>query len=306
MTQAHITLTEKSTNDRSFYWYLSPLRGAFRFLAALAPETAAKVALRLFRTPFRHKAPAREQAWMDSAESFEIQIGGQPITYWTWGHGPAVLLAHGWEGRGSQMAAFAQPLVKAGFQVVTFDGPAHGRSGGRRSSVPQHAEAIAVLAEKVGPLHAVVGHSFGTAAAGWAAQKVHLADRLVFIAPPGDLDEYVEFFAGLLGVSSEVRSRFLAQMESRFDLKWNDVRYATMTPVEQVDLLVIQDRHDRESPFKNGVAVAQAWPGSRLVTTAGLGHRRILRNPSVISEVLTFLSQENQIESVGKATRSAA
>ena len=290
MQEASISAPQKSTNGRSFYWYLAPLRGLFRVFCLVAPHAAARVALRLFRTPHRHSTPPRENAWMESAESFGFEVGDEQLTAWAWGEGPVVLLAHGWEGRGSQMGAFAQPLVEAGFRVITFDGPGHGRSTGRRSSVPEFAEAIAVLAEKVGPVHAIVTHSFGGAATGWAARQVHLADRLVFVAPPGDLDEYVTFFSDLLGLSSNVRQEMVSLLERRFHLHWEEVRFATLTPVEGVDLLVIQDRDDKDSKFSNGVEVAAAWPGSRFYPTSGQGHRRILRHPEVIEQVVGFLT----------------
>ena len=299
MSEAQIHVSKKSTNGRSFYWYLAPLRGLFRVFCALAPNSAAKVALRLFRTPFRHSTPAREDSWMASAEPFELTVAGERLAAWTWGSGPTVLLVHGWEGRGSQMGAFARPLVDAGFGVITLDGPGHGQSSGRRSSVPQYAEALAMLAEKVGPVHGIVTHSFGGAATGWAAQRVPLAARLVFIAPPGDLDQYVTFFGDLLGLSPKVLIRMVSLLVQRFNLRWDEVRYATLTPVDGVDLLVIQDRDDKDSPFSNGLEVAAAWPDSRLVATSGLGHRRILRNPDVIAQTVDFLS-------VGAGLREAA
>jgi len=280
----------KSTNGRSFYWYLAPLRGLFRIFCAVAPNSAARVALRLFRTPHRHATPLREKSWMKTAEKFVFEVGGERLTAWSWGSGPTVLLVHGWEGRGSQMGAFAQPLVDAGFRAITVDGPGHGVSSSRRSSVPQFAEAIAVLVERMGPVHGIVAHSFGSAATGWAARQATLADRLVFVAPPGDLDRYVTFFADLLGLSPKVRLRMVSLLERRFNLHWAEIRYATMTPVDGTDLLVIQDRDDKESPFSNGIEVSSAWPGSRLHTTTGLGHRRVLRHPDVIEQVVEFLT----------------
>jgi len=227
---------------------------------------------------------------METAEPFNFRVGGERLTAWSWGSGPIVLLVHGWEGRGSQMGAFAQPLVDEGFRVITLDGPGHGTATGRRSSVPQFAEAIAVLVERVGSVHGIVTHSFGGAATGWAARQVPLANRLVFVAPPGDLDQYVTFFAELVGLSTTVRRRMVSLLERRFSLQWEEVRYATMTPIEGTELLVIQDRNDKESPVSNGLAVSNAWPGSRLHVTSGLGHRRILRHPEVIEEVVGFLA----------------
>ena len=306
MSETQNSVPNKSTNGRSFYWYLTPLRGLFRVFCTVAPDTAARLALRLFRTPHRHSTPPREQDWMGSSEPFDFIVAGERIRAWAWGQGPTVLLIHGWEGRGSQMGAFAQSLVEAGFRAVTMDGPGHGQSSGKRSSVPQFAEAVAVLAEREGPVHAIVTHSFGGAATGWASRQVSLANHLIFIAPPGDLDEYVTFFGDLLGLSTKVRHKMVSLLERRFNLHWEQVRFATLTPVEGIDLMVIQDRDDKDSKFSNGVDVSNAWPGSRFLATTGLGHRRILRNPAVISEVVSFISDEAKVEPVGEANRSVA
>jgi len=188
------------------------------------------------------------------------------------------------------MGAFAQPLVNAGYRVVTFDGPAHGISSGKLSSLPQFAETIRKLADLVGPLHGIVTHSFGGAATGWALRHGLTADRLVFIAPPADLDEYVDYFCDLLGFSDRVRRAMIQRMEHRFDLCWDDVRQASLTPNSDADLLVIHDHDDRDSAFINGRKVAAAWPNSRLHATSSLGHRRILRNKKVVSEVVEFIT----------------
>ncbi len=34
----------------------------------------------------------------------------------------------------------------------------------------------------------------------------------------------------------------------------------------------------------------QAWPGAQLVTTDGLGHRRILRDPVVVAGATSFIA----------------
>ena len=57
-------------------------------------------------------------------------------------------------------------------------------------------------------------------------------------------------------------------------------------------LLVFHDRDDAEVPWSDGAAIAGAWPGARLVTTAGLGHRRILRDERVVSQAVAFVKGE--------------
>jgi pimeloyl-ACP methyl ester carboxylesterase len=54
-------------------------------------------------------------------------------------------------------------------------------------------------------------------------------------------------------------------------------------------LLLVHDRQDAETGWADSDAIARAWPGARLVTTTGLGHRRILGDPAVVAEVAGFV-----------------
>jgi hypothetical protein len=54
--------------------------------------------------------------------------------------------------------------------------------------------------------------------------------------------------------------------------------------------MVVHDRGDREVPYDDGVAAAATWPGARLVSTTGLGHRRLLDEPEVVAMVANFVT----------------
>jgi hypothetical protein len=64
---------------------------------------------------------------------------------------------------------------------------------------------------------------------------------------------------------------------------------------------VFHDRDDAEVPWSDGAAIAGAWPGARLVTTDGLGHRRILRDERVVSQAVAFVRGE-EVEARGAPT----
>ncbi len=76
-----------------------------------------------------------------------------------------VLIAHGWTSEASFMAVFAEQLRRAGFRVVAFDQPAHGRSAQPRASLIDCARALLQVAEALGPLRFAVTHSMGGLAA---------------------------------------------------------------------------------------------------------------------------------------------
>ncbi|MDP9195120.1 MAG: alpha/beta hydrolase [Acidobacteriota bacterium] len=269
---------------------LTVIRGALRLLSATAPRFASRVAADLFMKPRRFPTPPREQAILAKGTPFTVRLGASSEVHaWRFGEGPAVLLAHGWEGRGSQLTPFVAPLLDRGYSVVTFDAPGHGASPGSRSSLPHFAWAVRAVADTVGGPQAIIAHSLGCAAATLALRDGLTAGRLVFIAPPLNPRDYTARFGEILGLDAATIEGLQMRIEERFARKWSDYSLEETARLMTTPLLVVHDREDRDTFWSEGAALAEAWPGARLLTTEGLGHRRILRDKSVIAGVTQFI-----------------
>lgn len=268
------------------------MRSALRVLSATSPATASRVAADLFMKPRRFRTPEREQAALAGATPLEVHLGeSTTIRGWSWGEGPVVLLVHGWEGRGSQLTAFVRPLVAAGYRVVTYDAPAHGASDGSRSSLPHFTWALRGVADATGAPHAIIAHSLGCAAVTLALRDGLAASRLVYFAPPLDPVAYTQRFGEILDLDDAIIDRMRLRIEERFLRKWSDYSLAQTAKEMTAPLLVLHDREDQDTFWHEGNALTSAWPGARLITTEGLGHRRILREPGLIEEVVRFLGE---------------
>jgi 2-succinyl-6-hydroxy-2,4-cyclohexadiene-1-carboxylate synthase len=84
----------------------------------------------------------------------------------TAGHGPAVLLIHGFTGRGTDWGPFLRPIHKAGYSTIVVDLLGHGRSDApadpSRHAIERQADDIAELTRRLTPRPAiVVGYSMG-------------------------------------------------------------------------------------------------------------------------------------------------
>jgi pimeloyl-ACP methyl ester carboxylesterase len=281
---------QKSTavRSRQLPWGVRMLRPALATLSAVSPTLAAPVAERLFLTPPRYPQPARERAALASARRTIIHAAS-PIATWTWGHGPRVLLVHGWGGRGAQLAAFVPPLLAAGYSVVTFDAPAHGTSPARESSVVAFVDAIHAVGRAVGPVHGVIAHSIGAAAMGCALRDGFPTDAAVFLAPPADLTLHADMILEALGFGRRARDLMRERVERRLGVPWSRLDVRDLAPRMRTPLLVVHDREDTEVPWQEGAMIAQAWPGATLSTTSGLGHRRIIRDAGVVRETVEFV-----------------
>lgn len=281
------------------------LRLGFRALGAIAPGLAARAAAQLwFRAPRAKIHPAARE-FLTTGKRSTMLVNDRPVALWRWGSGPTVVLMHGWGGYGGQMQPFVEPLVRAGYEAVIFDAPAHGESGpsqlgSRRTTLFDFAHVLDALGRETGEFAGVVAHSGGCTAAAWALTTAQWRARsMVFIAPMASPITYKKMFHDALGLNDEVLRRFTEYTERRFGFSWAEFEVPQMAArTTTPPLLVVHDRDDAETSWQEGAAIADAWPKSLLHTTSGLGHRRILRDAAVVESVTGFVSSQSPARGV--------
>jgi len=283
---------EKRHHHAKLPMALVALRAGVAAIDRVAPGWAAAAVERAFLTPPRHPAPERERRALLAGESFSIPFRGGRLQAWGFdGAGPRVLLVHGWGGRGGQLASLVEPLRAAGFSPVVIDGPGHGRSSGRLASVPLFAEAIEHTARHLGGVRAVVGHSMGAASGAFALSRGLELDALVLIGAPRSPRLFLDGLSELLRLRPPVREAVAERLRRRFGVKVEDLELDLLAAgFSRTAALVVHDRDDASVPWSDGAAIAEAWPGGRMLTTEGLGHHRILRAPHVADAVAGFLA----------------
>jgi hypothetical protein len=143
------------------------------------------------------------------------------------------------------------------------------------------------VAERV-DARAAIAHSLGAFGVGWALADGLALDAAVLVAPPRGPVEFLDRFFDALRIRPNVRDATRARLRRRLGLAVEDVDLARRGAGDAA-VLVVHDRDDREVPWGDGHAIAAAWPGAALVTTRGLGHRRILRDPSVTARATSFV-----------------
>ncbi len=261
-----------------------------RVLARIAPRATARVAEALFVKTARPAPRADEAAWLAEAACFTVRAAGQQIAGYAWGTtGPTVIFAHGWWSHAGRFAPMARAVSAAGMRAVAFDAPGHGRSTGWRSTMPEFAAALRAVADHHGPVHAIVGHSLGGAAAIFAMSRGLPADRAIVIAAPADLAAWAVRFRDTFRLPDGVYAQMQRNMEQRLQLTWDDLAIPVLARRLDLPALIIHDVHDSDVPWAEGQELAEAWRGATLHTTERLGHRAILRDAGVIDRVVGFL-----------------
>ncbi|WP_433166916.1 alpha/beta fold hydrolase [Kribbella sp. CA-247076] len=252
-----------------------------------------------FRLPAVPPHVRRPGGELPVATPFEVDgVRGQ-----AYGDGPNVYLVHGWGGWGLQLATHIQPLVDAGFRVVTYDAPSHGDSapggGGKGAgTLLELAAALEAVVAAQGPAYGVIAHSLGAPATALALRDGLAVERVVFISAATDFTEALDQLEAFLGFGPRIRAGFLRRFEARFgpmdSFRMEVLRSAIAGPLPS--LLLIHDRADRETSYQGSAELAARWPGARLETTEGLGHRRILRDPDLVKKAVEFLAERAPAE----------
>jgi pimeloyl-ACP methyl ester carboxylesterase len=269
--------------------------------SVLLPEFTAALAERLFLTPPKQRGQSHFFDFLDARSSYVVHRGRHLAT-WRWGpaDAPAVLLVHGWGGLAAQMRGFVPRLLASGFRVIAYDQPAHGLSEGRLTGLPDFAEALGAVARAHEGVRAVIAHSLGAAGAAVALARGLDVERAVLIGAPSDFVGYTRRFARWHWMPERARRRMQAAIEERFGVPMADLEVARLAPRLSAQALLIHDRFDPVSPWRQGAQIAGAWPGARLLTTEGLGHGRILEADLTTHAAADFVSGRSEVASLAR------
>lgn len=271
------------------------LRVTLGGLSRFAPPIAAHIGYRLLAAPPRVAERPWQRELRLAARRVSLPFGAGILAVYEWGEPrhPTLLMVHGWGARATQMGRMIQPLVSAGFRVVSFDAPAHGESSGRRSDLIEFAAAVHRVARFAGPLAGVIAHSFGAAMAQLAARDWGVfARRQVLISSIDHCGWICDTFGHYAGLTPGVVERMKLLMVERHNGRFEWARTSVVDMLRQsgAATLLIHDEGDEEIPFQHSVALQGGCPNATLLATHGLGHHRLLADHSVIGEVVRFLA----------------
>ncbi len=286
------TLPQKRQSEYPFY--LIFVKWGFALFGLIFPKIAAKLAFQIFTTPRIRAVHKRTDDIIESARLFEVLYSKIILKGYEWGRGErTILLVHGWESRGTALRSFVPGLVQAGFRVVTFDGPAHGNSGGKQTNLPDFGGAVRAVLNQIGPVHGIITHSFGGSTSVFA--MAHLdptieVEKMVLIAVPASTRKVVQDFANLVGLPKRAVEALKKILHNKLNgLHFHDTDLIESLAKAQVaEVLVVHDKFDPSVNFDSAEAIFEKYDHASLLVTQGLGHFYLMKHPEVIRRVIKF------------------
>jgi pimeloyl-ACP methyl ester carboxylesterase len=259
---------------------------ATRAAAPLSTTVAGYGASLLWFVPWQRSA-SEAATWPPDVRHHRTTIAGHPADLHEVGTGPTVLLVHGWSDDAGAFRPMVDAFTRSGWRVVAVDLPAHGDVPGLRTDLPMQAAVVGALIAREEP-SVVVAHSLGAAATALALREHRSGVRgVVLLAPAVRLGSAVRRFLEEVRLPDSVEAGLRRRIERRFgpDI-WTDTATDRNLAATGLPGLVIHDVGDRRAPIEEARTLVRAWPGGELHTTRGLGHRRLLADPTVVTRVV--------------------
>lgn len=269
------------------------VRWFFPLLEKTLPFLAHRYFIKIFFTPLKYKTPEKELEWENKSQKFSVLASGKRIQCYGWGKGPVILLIHGWAGRATQFRKFIEAFTELGYRVVGFDGPAHGKSEGKKTNIDEFYEALKSIYKVTGEPVAIICHSFGGSAALFSAKEGLAVRKLINIASPTIGDEIINTYLRAINGSKSTGDYFKRYVMQQTGKTFDD--YTSLNFIRnikhEIALLLVHDEDDKEVYLKHAQTLKEVYPAAQLLVTKGLGHTRILKDDRVIANCVTFVRE---------------
>lgn len=285
-------MTKKTQIKNQSLQIPKPILLTAKLLQAISPKLATMFAAKLFTTPLKHKIPKRE--WeMDSQSKKQRLVVlsiGKEIQVYCYGTGvKKVLLVHGWSGRGTQLVKIANMMVAMGYEVVSFDAPAHGKSSGSSTLMPEFIASILELEKTMGPFEFAIGHSLGGMSILNSLKRGLNVKKAVIIGSGDIIQDIIDAFITKLGLPSKIGHLLKQHFESKTKEEMESYSSHLVAQYITTPTLIIHDKNDDDVPVEAAYNIHKHLKNSSLLLTEGLGHRKILGDEKVLDSIQKFI-----------------
>lgn len=265
----------------------------FKILSKFSTQFSSNLASYLFFRPRRQSFNKYDSEIISKATLEKINFNNRKIQTYTWGPSSdkKILFIHGWEGKATSSKHFVLPLVNLGYQIISFDAPAHGKSEGSSTDLPEMIKTIKQISELFGPFDAFIAHSFGTLASLQAFSGSFSNKKLVLIASMANPFTAVKGFQYIFGLNDKVISDLLRKIHNRVGHPLEDLVLSDLSSFSGNEILILHDPKDMVAPISESLFLKKELLNAKFVTISGPGHHKILSDNRTIENIVDFFAK---------------
>ena len=286
-------MTKKAAIPTQSLQIPKPILITAKFLEAISPKLAMLFAAKLFVRPIKHKIPKRELHMVQKSTQTKLfvpQINKNIIVYHYGDYEKKILLVHGWSGRGTQMVKIADKILELGYATISFDAPAHGKSEGKTTLMPEFIASILEIEKQFGPFEFAIGHSLGGMSILNAIKQNLNVKKAVIIGSGDIIQDIIDDFIQKLQLKSKIGLLLKNYFEEKFNEPMENYAASFSAKSVTIPVLIIHDSNDDDVAIKAAHNIHKHLKNSTLMITEGLGHRKILGDTKVIESIKEFIS----------------
>lgn len=279
------------------------MRAQLNILSLVSLRKTAEKAFRIWITP-RKRRKGKLPPIFETGEALTFRQDGHTIRGHRWqpysdALRPSaetaprkVLIAHGHGSSSRVFVHYIAALLKKGYEVVAFDAPGHGLSGGKRLFITDYVRMLSAVEQNYGPFQSWMGHSLGGLALVLSLEEMPLdaSCRLVLVAPAPGMEPALAEWAEMLELPAPV-VRGLTEHAGEVaghPLEWYSLRRCIALPDAQI--LYVQDEGDEVISLDEAKKIrSDGHKNIRFLFTTGLGHKKVYKDQEVLDQIVDFL-----------------
>jgi pimeloyl-ACP methyl ester carboxylesterase len=187
------------------------------------------------------------------------------------------------------LVKIADAFLENGYSTISFDAPAHGKSGTKTTLMLEFIESVLEIEKSYGPFEFAVGHSLGGMSILNAIKKGLQVKKAVVIGSGNSVINIVNSFIEKIGLPHKVAVLMRNSFEKKYHFDMESFSGYEAAKEVKIPVLVIHDNDDDDIPVSEAHHLAENLSNKEILITNKLGHRKILGDTTVINKIVEFL-----------------
>ncbi|MBL4765109.1 MAG: alpha/beta fold hydrolase [Colwellia sp.] len=267
-------------------------RGFTGAMSILAPRFSAFLGKKILMKPYAKRHYEFTLIAPEQEINLQTSIGIAHVNLFGTGTN-VIIVSHGWADSSHAFQQIILSLTQQGYRVAAIDHIGHGKSSGTNSHLLSFVETLEILIEHFNEekisVTGIIAHSMGAIATLNLPLYTLENKKIILISSPINFFELMFEKVEQVGISRRLLTTVLASISHKYGKTWHQLTTESNREKLALDITFIHDSQDRYAPIADLISfLKQEKPP--LITTEGLGHRKILGDTKVIDNITQVLS----------------
>jgi pimeloyl-ACP methyl ester carboxylesterase len=267
-------------------------RGFTGAMSTLAPRFSAFLGKKVLMKPYAKRHYEFDLIAPEKELNLQTSIGIAHVNLFGTGT-KVIVVSHGWGDSSHSFQQLILSLTQQGYLVAAIDHIGHGKSSGTQSHLLSFVESLEILIEhfheEKATVDGIVAHSMGAIATLNLPLYALENKKIILISSPINFFNLMFEKVEQVGISRKLLTKVLGSISHDYGKTWQQLTSESNREKLALDITFIHDSKDRYAPIADVISFLEP-ENTSLITTEGLGHRKIIGDTKVIDNITQVLS----------------